>query len=171
MTNVPEKNPLRPLVFVEDDHDDRELIELLVRKSGVPHPIQKFGCGADFMQHLKTLLRKSAAILPLVIFLDLALPDMAGLDLLQWIRSEPACDAISVVVLAGSENPEDIKRASHRGAQCFLAKYPQPSVFRRVVSEAMEVAAHRPARHWFGLPENLILRWGPSAPPAAANTA
>jgi CheY-like chemotaxis protein len=169
MTGTSTTTSLRPVIAVDADVEDAEVFSLLLRKAGIAHPVQFFKRGEELAAALTSLLKKSAAVLPLVCFLELALPDMQGLELLGWIRSHPAFDAISVVMLSASENPDHVKRAAYSGAQCYLAKYPQPSALARVVSEATELAAHRPARHWFGLRENLILRWGPSSaatPPA-----
>jgi DNA-binding NarL/FixJ family response regulator len=65
-------------------------------------------------------------------------------------------------MLSSSEHPEDVRKAAEGGAQCYLAKYPHPTVLKRVLEEASRVASNgpAPAGEWFGLPANLLLRWG-----------
>jgi CheY-like chemotaxis protein len=163
MTPSRPENSVRCVALVEDDADDSEVFRLLLRKSGREHPLEVFRRGEELVSDLTNRMKQSAAALPLICFLDLALPDLRGLELLKWIRSHPHFDEISLVVLSASENPEEIKVAAGSGAQCFLTKYPQPAVLRRVMEEAIELAATgHPARHWFGIRENLILRWAPS---------
>jgi DNA-binding NarL/FixJ family response regulator len=91
--------------------------------------------------------------------LDLGLPAMHGLQAAQWIRSQPRFDPMSLVMVSASEQSEHVKAASRLGAQCYLAKYPQPSVLRKVIAEATEFESHHGANRWFGIQENLILRW------------
>lgn len=166
MTQAPAK-AARSLALVEDNGDDIELFRLLLKKAGVAHPAQIYKRAEEFMGAFAALLRKSAATLPLICFLDLALPDVHGLELVKWIRSHPHFDPVSLVVVSASEHPQDIRAAGAHGAQCYLAKYPQPRVLRRVVDEATGLAPQKIAQRWFGIPENLILRWGFSAPSAA----
>jgi CheY-like chemotaxis protein len=100
--------------------------------------------------------------MPLLCFLDVKMPSINGHDLLLWIRKQPELDGVSVVMLSSSEHPEDVRKAAEGGAQCYLAKYPHPTVLKRVLEEASRVASNgsAPAGEWFGLPANLLLRWG-----------
>jgi CheY-like chemotaxis protein len=153
-------NP-RILFAADDDVDDVNLIKLLLRKAGVSNPIEIYSSGDDIIAALSALLKKSLnVVLPLLCFLDVKMPGLTGFDVLKWIRQQSRLDGMSVVMLSSSEHPEDVKRAANEGAQCYLAKYPQPAVLRSVVEEA-ERHSHRAVRtDWFGLPANLLLRWG-----------
>ncbi len=151
------------ILSVDDDEDDIELLRLLFRKTGVTLPLEIFRRGEDLINGLSELMRKSVnAVLPLLCFLDVKMPGMNGHELLRWIRQQPQLDRLSVVMLSSSEHPDDIREAACNGAQCYLAKYPQPAVLKSVIDEAARVAsiAPVPAREWFGLPANLLLRWG-----------
>jgi CheY-like chemotaxis protein len=156
--------PQRSVILaVDDDEDDVDLMRLLFRKAGVGHPVEVYRCGEDLMEALSELLAKSVnAVLPLLCFLDVKMPSISGHDVLRWIRQQRELDGLSVVMLSSSEHPEDVKQAAIGGAQCYLAKYPQPAVLKRVLDEAERMAASGPAaaKEWFGLPANLLLRWG-----------
>ena len=156
--------PLQPrsvIVSVDDDEDDVHLMRLLFRKAGVAHPVEVYARGDDLIAALSGLVKKSVkAMLPLLCFLDIKMPVISGHEILQWIRKHPQLDPISVVMLSSSEHPDDIRRAAEGGAQCYLAKYPQPAVLRQVVEEAERVANAGAAKEWFGLSANLLLRWG-----------
>jgi CheY-like chemotaxis protein len=149
------------IVSVDDDEDDIDLMRLLFRKAGIAHPVQVYQRSDEMISALSAFLKKSVkAALPLLCFLDIRMPGMGGHEILQWIRRHPQLDSVSVVMLSASDHPDDVKRAAEGGAQCYLAKYPQPAVLRRVVEEAERVAENGAAREWFGLPANLLLRWG-----------
>ena len=154
--------PRSVILSVDDDEDDVNLMKLLFRKASITHPVEVYQRGEDVIGTLSTLLKKSvkAAMMPLLCFLDIKMPGMSGHEVLQWIRKHPQLDPISVVMLSSSEHPDDVKRAAEEGAQCYLAKYPQPETLRRVVAEAERVATRGNEKEWFGLTSNLMLRWG-----------
>ncbi len=154
------------ILAVDDDEDDIDLMRLLFRKAGVTHPLEVHRRGEDLMASLSAVLKKSVeAVLPLLCFLDVKMPSASGHEILRWIRSQPELDRLSVVMLSSSDHPEDVKQAAIGGAQCYLAKYPQPAVLRRVIEEAerLSEAGAAVAKEWFGLPANLLLRWGLTA--------
>lgn len=154
--------PQRSVILsLDDDEDDIHLMRLLFRKAGVGHPVQVYQRGDELIAALTACLRKSVkAMLPLLCFLDVKMPMISGHEILAWIRSHPQLDAVPVVMLSASDHPDDVKRAADSGAQCYLAKYPQPAVLRSVISEAERLAGPRVAKEWFGLSANLMLRWG-----------
>lgn len=154
-------NPRSVILAVDDDEDDIDLLRLLFRKAGIVHPFEVYRTGEEVVETLSAMLKKSVqAVLPLLCFLDVKMPTLNGHDVLRWIRKHPALDPISVVMLSSSEHPEDVRQAADGGAQCYLAKYPQPMVLRSVVEEAERLAARSAPKEWFGLPANLLLRWG-----------
>lgn len=149
------------IVAVDDQDDDIDLIRILLRKAGVPGPIEFYRQGEEFIDALTTVIKKSAeAMLPLLCFLDVKMPRLTGHDLLRWMRGQRELDPVSVVMLSSSEHPKDIREAAEHGAQCYLAKYPQPAVFKRVFEEAEQIAnsGADAAKEWFGIPSNLLLQ-------------
>lgn len=158
--------PRSVILAVDDDEDDIDLMRLLFRKAGVSFPMEIYRRGEDLMDALTALVgnvRKSVeAAFPLLCFLDIKMPSISGHEVLRWIRQQPELNALAVVMLSSSEHPEDIRRAADGGAQCYLAKYPQPLVLKRVLDEAQRISDSGVAiaQEWFGLPANLLLRWG-----------
>jgi CheY-like chemotaxis protein len=151
------------ILAVDDDEDDIDLMRLLFRKAGITRPVEVYRQGEDLIAALTALQEKSPeTAVPLLCFLDVKMPTINGHELLRWIRQQPKLNELSVVMLSSSEHPEDVKQAAVGGAQCYLAKYPHPSVLRRVLDEAERVSSLNGAasKEWFGLPANLLLRWG-----------
>ena len=62
--------------------------------------------------------------MPSLVLLDLKLPKLCGLDVLKWIREQPAIYTLQVVVLSSSNQPQDIHSAYSRGANAYLVKPP-----------------------------------------------
>jgi two-component system response regulator len=68
--------------------------------------------------------------LPYVVFLDLKLPTMNGLQLLKWIRARPEFHSLVVIVLTSSQQPEDIHAAYQFHANAYIVK---PSGLEKLV--------------------------------------
>jgi CheY-like chemotaxis protein len=155
-------SPQRSVILtVDDDEDDINLMQILFRKAGIDRPIEVYRRGEDLMTALSDWVKKSVdAMMPLLCFLDVKMPAVNGHDVLRWIRAQPELDRLAVVMLSSSEHPEDVMTAAKNGAQCYLAKYPHPTVLKRVVEEAERLVGLDVAREWFGLSANLLLRWG-----------
>jgi CheY-like chemotaxis protein len=147
------------IVAVDDDADDVDLLRLLLRKAGIDQPIQIYRHGEDLIAALSNFAKDSfkSTIRPLLCFLDIKMPAMTGHDVLKWIRAQPALDPVPVVILSSSDHPSDIKQAAEAGAQCYLAKYPQPGVLKEIVHEAERFALGAPADECFRMPTNLLL--------------
>src|SRR6185503_5551946 len=75
--------------------------------------------------------RHSGARIPLLILLDLSLPDLTGFEVLEWIRAQESLANVPVVIYTGSENASDANRAMHLGANSYWVK---PSSFQGLVS-------------------------------------
>lgn len=149
------------ILVADPDVDDVAIFELLLRKAGVEHPVEACHSAEDLIGSFSRLLKQTVgAVLPLLCFLEVGLPSTDGHEVLRWIRQQPRFDGMSVVIVSASEHPIDVKKAAHAGAQCYLAKYPQPAVLRAVVDEAKRRAGEPVANEWFGLGANLLLRWG-----------
>lgn len=145
------------IVAADDDEDDVELMRMLFRKAGVSHPFEVFANGEDVIAALKNAMM-SAIALPLLCFLDVKMPALTGHDVLHWIRQHRELDQIPVVMLTSSEHPADVEQAIRNGAQCYLAKYPHPSVLQQVIAEAERFANGVSASDCFRIAANLLLR-------------
>ena len=164
-TPSPETIPA-PILVADPDADDVAIFGLLLRKAGIEHPVEVCHCSDDLMGCLSKFLKQTVGVvLPMLCFLEIGLPSTDGHDVLRWIREQPQFDRMSVVMVSASEHPLDVKQAAHAGAQCYLAKYPHPSVLRAVVDEARRLEGQPVADEWFGLRANLLLRWGLSHTP------
>lgn len=146
------------IIAADDDRDDADLLRILLRKAGLTNPVEIFKEGEEVVSSLSRLVQKSIkALRPLMCFLDIKMPSMNGHEVLRWIRAQPTLDRLPVVILSTSEHPRDIQQAVQEGAQCYLAKYPQPAILKQVVEEAQRFALGSPAEECFRIPANLLL--------------
>jgi CheY-like chemotaxis protein len=115
----------QPLVVVEDDDNDVVLLERAFRKSNLLNPLVFLADGEvarDYLAGRGEYADRTANPLPVLMLLDLKLPRMSGLELLEWMREQPALRSLPVVVLTSSRESRDLERAYALGANSYLVK-------------------------------------------------
>jgi DNA-binding response OmpR family regulator len=65
---------------------------------------------------------RSTHPLPYLVVVDLNLPHVPGLDLIKWIREQPAMDQLIILVLTGSQKTQDTISSYKNGANNFIIK-------------------------------------------------
>ena len=107
------------ILYVEVNPDDQVLLELAFRKAGVEASLEAATTGDQAIAWLQT---EAEAAAPACVLLDVKLPGLSGLQVLSWIRSQPALKRLPVVMLSSSLLPGDINQAYDLGANSYLAK-------------------------------------------------
>ncbi|HUR46927.1 MAG TPA: response regulator [Candidatus Saccharimonadales bacterium] len=120
----PRKETSRYLLIVDDSDDDVFILMRALRKNGVTYSVESAANGAQAIKYLEALLREDpeAADLPLMVLLDIKMPQVDGHEVLAWIRSQPALRQLPVYVLSSSELQTDIARARELGAVDYWTK-------------------------------------------------
>ena len=106
------------IMLVEDELVDAMAVRRAMRKAKLPCPIEVFSDGEDLLASAR------AGRLPSLCFLvlDLNLPRLPGLDLLQTLRRESHLAGCSVAVLTSSTADADRERARSLGVSGYLVK-------------------------------------------------
>ena len=113
------------LLIVEDEENDIYFLKHALNKAGISNPLRVVENGQAAISYLNgtgAFADRSAYPLPAMIFLDLKLPQVHGLEVLKWIREQPLLPPIVVVVLTSSSLPDDIERAYRLGANSYVVK-------------------------------------------------
>jgi CheY-like chemotaxis protein len=122
------------VMVVEDGELVRDTLTRLLRREG----FETVGA-CDGREALEVLEHER----PDVILLDINMPDMDGMELLEALHANPQFQALPVVMLTARSDTHTIRRAMQLGAKAFLVK----ATFS--VSEMLEsvkrYAAHRPS--------------------------
>ena len=113
------------LLIVDDDEDDRFFLERAFQKLGAYSQIHAFANGNEAMAYINGKSEyqdRTQFPLPSYVITDLKMLPGDGFELLEFIRNHSVLSIIPVVVLSGSEDPEDIRHAYQLGANSFFTK-------------------------------------------------
>lgn len=121
-----------PILLVEDDDDSAEAIAMLLRSQRVANPVERV---ADGEAALAWLLTNPP---PALVVLDLRLPDVSGLQVLQLVRTTSKCWNVPVLVVTASVDEKDRVSAMRLGADAYL---PKTELAQKLVSVARTLAS------------------------------
>lgn len=112
------------IVMIEDDPGHARLIEKNIRRAGVGNPILGFADGASALAFLlgasgDGVVNSGRALL---ILLDLNLPDMSGIDILQRVKENAHLRRTPVVVLTTTDDRGEIQRCYDLGCNVYITK-------------------------------------------------
>jgi len=113
------------ILVVEDTEEDVELLKIALRKTQSKNPIQVAHDGQEAIDYLcgsGKFADRQTYPFPGVIFLDLKLPRLDGLEVLKWLKEHDQCKVMPVMVLTSSALPSDVKSAYQLGANCYMVK-------------------------------------------------
>jgi two-component system response regulator len=127
----------QPLLLVDDSADDVDLCIRSLKKAGVMNEIVVAVDGVEALDYLAGTGRwagRNTREFPAVVLLDLKMPRMDGMEVLQRIRSSPSTRTLPVVILTSSREERDVTRGYDLGANSFLQKPVEFSEFAAAVS-------------------------------------
>jgi CheY-like chemotaxis protein len=129
------RGKLFDILLIEDNEDHVELIRQTLEDKRVANSIVHFEEGEAALAYLKKEGAHAKASTPGVILLDLNLPGMSGLDLLEKIKDNDNLKTIPVVILTTSSGEADRMTAYQHYANSYLVKPIDAVQFEKMVSD------------------------------------
>jgi two-component system, response regulator len=126
------------ILLVEDSPDDVFFFLRAAGKSGISTVAHVAVDGLEAMDYLLNKGRfadVAAYPTPRIIFLDLKLPHVNGLEVLEWMRRHAECPRVPVVVLTSSSQSEDQEKAEALGVTLYLIKPPTSEQLRQILQK------------------------------------
>ena len=117
------------LLLVEDEEDDIHFMKRALKSVGLLTDLQVAQDGATAIEYLAgrgVYADRARYPIPALVFLDLKLPRVMGLEVLRWIREQPDLDMMIVIVLTSSQLRSDIRTAYSLRANSYLVKPSNP---------------------------------------------
>jgi len=126
------------ILLVEDNPNDEELTLRALRKANIANEVAIARDGQealDFLFREGKYAGREPTTMPAVVLLDLKLPKLDGIDVLQRIRADPRTKLVPVVVLTSSSEDEDMVRSYQSGANSYVRKPIEFSAFANAVTQ------------------------------------
>lgn len=118
---------LNSILMVDDDFDDREIFRDAIQSI---NPALRVEFAENGLEGLKKL--QAAETMPDVIFSDINMPLMNGIQFLEAIKKQKAYDAVPIVMYTTSPIQSFMQQCFHLGAQQYIVK---PNSFKMICAE------------------------------------
>jgi len=117
-------NDLRPILLAEDNPKDVELTLEALSEHNLANKVVAVRDGVEALEFLRYEGRFKLRTRgnPAVLFLDIKMPRMDGIELLQIIRNDPLFKFLPVVMLTSTREESDLVKSYELGANAFVVK-------------------------------------------------
>lgn len=126
------------ILLIEDNINDAELTIRALKKNNLANKLVHLKDGAeaiDFIFAEGNYSGRKVENIPKVILLDLKMPKVNGIEVLQKIKADERTKKIPVVILTSSKEDPDIQECYHLGVNSYVVKPVQFEEFVKAVSE------------------------------------
>ena len=132
----------KTILLVEDNPDDVELTLRALKQYHVKNEITVVRDGAEALDYLfvtGAYADRDANTMPAVVILDLKLPKVSGLEVLQRMRADERTELTPVVVLTSSKEEQDVVNSYKFGANSYVQK---PVDFSQFIEAARQLGLY-----------------------------
>lgn len=132
------------VLYAEDSDDDAFLMRRAFAKAKFPGSLVVVSHGLEATRYLAgegPYSDRAQHPLPRLILLDIKMPHMSGLEVLQWIRRRDEFRDTPVLMLTSSSQEADITTAYASGADCYLVKPANLDTFRDLVEDILHLCS------------------------------
>ncbi|WP_374378495.1 response regulator [Dongia sp.] len=112
------------IVMVEDDDGHARLIEKNIRRAGISNEIVPFAQGGEALAYVERICAEGRETdeRRMLILLDLNLPDMSGLDVLERLKRAERTKRIPIIVLTTTDDRVEIQKCYDLGCSAYVKK-------------------------------------------------
>ena len=126
------------ILLIENDPAAAALTREAFKEAGMHEGITSVRDGDEALAYLRDEQNYEPHAHPDIIFLDLHLPRISGLDVLRELKSNAVWAPTPVVVVSGSVDPDEIRRAYELHASCYIRKPTDLDEFLRFIRVCYE---------------------------------
>ena len=130
-------NSLKTILLVEDNPQDEMLTLRALRRANIANRIDVVRDGQQALDYLfrdNAYVGREAPELPTVVLLDIGLPRLSGLEVLERLRADPRTALLPVVILTSSDDERDRLKGYENGCNSFVRKPVDFSEFAETVA-------------------------------------
>src|ERR1700761_2257203 len=119
------------ILIIEDNPDDEALLMRQLSKAELAEHVKAIRDGKSALEYIAD--KRNLAETLAAIFLDLKLPRLNGLKLLEAIRADDRTTNIPVIVMTSSNSPQELEACRILGVSCFVSKPLTLSSFAKAI--------------------------------------
>ncbi len=108
------------ILIIEDNPDDEILLMRQLKKAELHEHVKAIHDGGKALDYLTDGRFPNDNLA--AVFLDLQLPTLTGIRLLEAIRNDERIKHVPVIVMTSSNDPEDLEKCRELGVSCFVQK-------------------------------------------------
>src|SRR5687767_12636987 len=112
----------RCIALIEDSPADTKMIRFALHEVDPAINVMAFERGTDALQYFAAASVNDTCMPCDLLLVDLNLPALSGLEVLELIRANDHLRMLPVVILSGSSNPSDVERCYLAGANSYVTK-------------------------------------------------
>ena len=130
------------ILLVEDNPDDIELLMRALRKNNIANDITVAHDGAEALDYLYGSGKwsdRDTNVTPRIILLDLKMPKMNGLQVLEKVRADERTALTPVIILTSSKEEQDLICGYKSGANSYVRK---PVDFNEFVDAVRQIGLY-----------------------------
>jgi two-component system, response regulator len=131
-------NQVVEILLVEDNPDDAEMTIRALKKNHLANTIVHLKDGAEALEFIFAegkYASRAVENMPKAILLDLKMPKVNGIEVLQKIKTDERTRTVPVIVLTSSKEDPDIKECYRLGVNSYVVKPVQFEKFIKAVTE------------------------------------
>ncbi len=132
-----------PILLVDDSVDDVDLVLAALRRTNLKNRVVTLRDGDEALDYLYRRGRFADRNDPVVILMDIKMPKVTGLEVLERIKADDRLKMLPVVMLTSSNQQSDVETSYRLGVNAYVVK---PVNFERLIE-----AIHCLSRFWTGI--------------------
>ena len=128
----------KTILLIEDNKNDVDLTLRALKKNNIVNEVCTMGDGAEALDYLFGQGKhagRNANALPAIVLLDLKLPKVSGIEVLQRLRANDKTKLLPVVILTSSREEQDMINGYKFGANSYIRKPVDFTQFTQAVQQ------------------------------------
>jgi two-component system response regulator len=127
---------LTRILIVEDNPDDEALVLRELKKANMADHLMVIRDGAEALSFISDKIFDGEDIA--AVFLDLKLPKISGLKILETIRKQERTKQLAVIVMTSSNSPEELEKCRQLGVSSYVCKPLTFSSFAKAFADSFQ---------------------------------
>lgn len=136
-----------PLLIVDDAHEDLVFAQRVLQSNRIQNPIHLLSSGKACLDYFMGKI--GVPELPCIVFLDLVMKPLSGLDVLRRVRKIPAADGSVFIMVSGLTDVKKIAEGYQLGASTFLIKPLVASEMKQMLPAINGIALQKTSAGYF----------------------